>query len=205
MSPRKPHEPREPREPREDDTPVEGVPIEPMSTIAHRTRSTATDAKATLDTVNTLRLEMVESDRRNQLEHRQTSDKFDELGERVGKLEDHVGNLRVDSGKNGGKLDLIISDMHHIKEAAVHREKALTETQAVQQKALIETQAVEKKALTETQAVEQQALVETQAVEQRVTMEDAADAKKARRLVATKIVAVLAAIGTGITTYFGLR
>ena len=177
-------DPKSPREPRDDtDTPVEGVPIEPMNTIAHRTRAAATDAKATLDTVNSLRIELLESDKRNKIEHQTTNDKIGGLDERVGRLEDHVGNLRVDGARSEGKLDLILEDMSNIKEAALHREKVTTETHAVHQKALIETQAVE----------------------QKVTIEEAADIKKTRRFIVAKVVAVLAAIGTGVVPYLGLR
>lgn len=199
--------PRPPKAPRDDDTPtpVEGVPIEPLQTIAHRTRSAATDAKATLDTVTTLREDLKEADERNKLEHKRTSDKIGVLDDRVLKLEATVGDLRVDTARSEGKLDTIGDDIRFMKEAALHREKHTTETLAFHQKSMTETHAVAQKALVETQAVEQKALIETQAIEKRVTIEDGADAKKTRRDLTTKIAAVLAAIGAAITTYLAAR
>jgi hypothetical protein len=172
--------------PRDDTTatPIEGVPIvEPMTTIAHRTRATATDAKATLDTVNSLRLELVESDARNHGEHQQTNERLGQLDDRVGRLEDHVGNLRETSAASGAKLDLILEDTRAMKDAAHHREKVITETAAVRQRVTIETAGVEQRAL----------------------VEETSDLKKARRTIVVKIVGLIAALGTALATYLGLR
>lgn len=172
-----------PKGPRDNDTPVEGVPIEPLNTIAHRTRATATDAKATLDVVSSLRMEIVESDKRSQIDHRVTNEKLGVLDDRVGALEGHVGNLRESAAANTATLALIREDTRAMKDAALHHQKVITETQAVQQKVTIETAALEQKAL----------------------IEDTADVKKARREVYTKVAAILAAIGAAVTAYFAAR
>ena len=155
--------------PRDDDaTPVHGVPIhEPIETIAHRTRSTATDAKNALSNINAAREELAQAIKRDEVEHKRLNDGLDSIRRDVGDLKTDVrkdvSELRKDvselhkvAAKADGQLELLVADSKLSKETAAHRE--------------------------------------------REAISDTADAKKHRRAMSLKVIAIIAGAVTALTT-----
>jgi len=178
----------------EDDelTPVTGIPIagpqrtpEPLETIAHRTRQSATDTKEALLTVATMRQELIMAIRRDELEHSRLGAGLSALDKRVSGTSDklevmnlHVGNIREACARTEGKLDILVGELQTVRQSALIREKVTIETQAVVQQKQIETQA--KLAQAE--------------------IEDKADSKKVRREFSGRVVGVIAGAIAALTT-----
>jgi chromosome segregation ATPase len=157
-------DPKKPRNTDRDDTPVHGTPLhEPIETIAHRTRTTATDAREAVVTLNTMRDELRAHVERDEAELKRMSDN-------IAKIDDHVGNLRAATAGMAGKLDILLEDRMADKHA-----------QAAEAKATAEAAATEVKLAAETAEHERKLAADAAAVENKIKLEDAA-AKRGARL-----------------------
>ena len=172
-----------PKDDMDEPTPVTGVPIagpprtpEPLETIAHRTRATATDAKETLLTIGMMRTDLVNAIKRDELEHSAIRESIDKSDRRFSQQ----------AVKLDGKIDRMSEQVADLRETTAR-------TEIVMQTLLDDWRAAR-----QTEHVRRRVTIETQAAEERAEIEDTADAKKLKRQLKIKVMGLVTAVGAAL-------